>query len=320
MASGATITMTGGTDMQQVVVGDTIQTGDFNNPRVNVGALLDPPVDIGLGGFTLSSTFGYNQGGTGVTAVNVGDVISAAGASGFKNLQDEVQELQVFLNQTAETVTDVTVGDTMTAATFNSLMLAIEDCWYGRFGHTPSAASSGTSDTYTTTWGVAGASEKLTTTCTYTFANENACRAYFNGGGYLGVGAMSMTGTGHNADWNTVVAAAGDVMINYNSNTGTEANTGFYELATTDTTIYSANLGGVYTGDLFTIAVKVNSTTNPTVITFTVVMDDADDNNIDETLDGDFTIANRRRLPNTTGTTYTFPIQSDTISFAVTAT
>lgn len=321
MATTITVTDTGGAaDMRAPDAGDTVLATDYNSMLANVERLLLTPNDVSLGTFTAADTWGLNQSET-ENAASVGDEIIATGTPGaFKDLQDEIQALQTFFGQTTETITDVAAGDSITAADWAAAARAIEDCWDGRLGHTPSAVSSGTSNVYTTSWGVAGSSEKLTTTVTYTFANEATCRGFFNGGGYIGVGDMSMSGTGHNADWDTVVAAAGDVMINYNSNTGTEASTGFYELGTTDTVIYSSNLGGVYTGDLFTIAVKVNSVTDPTIVTFTVVMDDADDNVVDETLDGDFTINCRRRLPDTTGTGFSFSSGTEAITFAVSAT
>ena len=40
MASGSTVTMTGATNMTQVVSGDVIDDADFNNMRTNIGLMM----------------------------------------------------------------------------------------------------------------------------------------------------------------------------------------------------------------------------------------------------------------------------------------
>lgn len=324
MGTLVNVTDTGGAaNMNAPAAGDTVLATDYNNMLLNVERLLLTPNDVTLGAAPGTTVWGLNQTET-ESSTSAGSTIVATGTSGVEDLFNEIQALQTFFSQTTETIPTISAGGLITASHWAAAARAIEDCWDGRFGHTPSAVADGATNTYTTTWGVAAASEKLTTTVTHSFASEAACRGFFNGGGFVGVGGLSMTGTGHNADWNTVVSAAGDVILNYTSSTGnTNTGIGFYELTATDTILYSANLGSVnnvYSGDLFTISAKVNSTTNPTSVIFTIVMDDADDNNIDETLDGVFTAKARHRLPNTTGTGYSFPKNTPTVTFAVSAT
>jgi hypothetical protein len=322
MASGATLTITGGTDMQEVVAGtDLVEDGDYNNARTNINALLGAPVDIGLGGFTLSSTFGWGQGGSGEGAASVGGTILASGANGaFKDLQDEVQEMQTFTGQTSESVTDVAgppSASTILASDWNTLMRAVQDVWDGRFGHTPSASVTDGSATFTTAW-----TNNITNETTYTFANETDCRAFFNGGGRVG---LSFTRTGgssndQNTRWTETCTQIGDILIRYDSAEasgaapGTVSGVGFYDLTTSYQQILQKFTSTApYTGDNVVVEAKINSTTNPTVITFRTTMTDAGDGVVDESADGTFTFNARRRQPDTAGTTYSFATPTDSV-------
>lgn len=316
MASGSVLTITGGTNMQLVVAGtDLVEDGDYNNPRTNVNTLLAAPADVTLGTFTASNTFGYNQGGTSEGVASAGSLILAAGANGaFKELQDEVQELQVFTGQTGETVTDVAVGDVIEAADWNILMRAIEDCWNGRFGHTPSAAVTDATVQRTTAW-----TNTLTSVLTWTFANEADCRAFFNGGGELGFSVSRTGGTAsdQNTRWDETFAAVGDILLDHETtqaSSGTIANIGFYELTTTDQQLIEKfTATAPYSSDVLRVNARVNSTTNPTVITMTITLTDAGDNVIDAAPDGTLSINARRRQPNTSGTGFTFATPTDTL-------
>ena len=74
MASGSAVTITGGTNMTQVVAGtDTIAAADFNNARTNVNTLLSGAADVTTGTFTVANTYGWNQGGAGVSAASAGN-------------------------------------------------------------------------------------------------------------------------------------------------------------------------------------------------------------------------------------------------------
>lgn len=305
MASGATITITGGTNMRLVVAGvDGVEADDYNLPRANVNDLLSSPQDVTLGTFTLASTFGYNQGGASVNPNSQGSTVLAAGSSrGLKDLQDDVQALQVFLNETSETVTDVAAGDIITAATFNSLMLAVEDCWNARFNHTPSAAVTDATVQRTTAW-----TNTLTSVLTWTFASEAACRAFFNGGGELGfsVGRTGGSASDQNTRWDETFTAVGDILLDHETTqagSGTNSNLGFYELTTSPQQLLEKfTATAPYTADVLRVTANVNSTTNPTVITMTLTLTDAGDNIIDAQPDGTLSINARRRQPDVTGT------------------
>jgi len=101
MASGSTVTISGGTNMTQVVAGDIIDDLDFNNARTNVNTLLGTAADVTFGNGTMPATtgiYGYGQGGAGVNAASAGGLVYADNATGgFKRLQDDVQALCAFL-------------------------------------------------------------------------------------------------------------------------------------------------------------------------------------------------------------------------------
>lgn len=315
MASGATLTLTGGQDMVLIDTGnnDLVETTDFNNMRTNINALLGNPIDISLGGFTLSATYGLGQGGAGTGAAATSNTVSVTGANGsVRDLQDEIQELQTFLSQTSENVVDITAGSSINATDFNTMMLAVQDCWDGRFGGTPSSAVTDGSATYTTSW-----TNSISNEITYTFANETDCRKFFNGGGRLGISGSRSGGTAgdQNTRWTETLTAMGDVMINYNQGfaaSATLSGVGFYDLTTSYQQIAEKfTATAPYTGDNVVVNAKINSTTNPTVVTFEVILTDAGDNNVDAPADGTFTINARRQSPDTTGTTFTFPTPTD---------
>ena len=96
MASGSTLTVSGGTNMVQVVgSSDSVANADYDNMVANVYRQLGTPADVTLGTYTASSTYGYNQS-TGSLDSATGEVINASSTdNGYKNLQDEVQALSL---------------------------------------------------------------------------------------------------------------------------------------------------------------------------------------------------------------------------------
>lgn len=317
MASGSTVSISGGTDMTQVVAGtDLIAAADFNNARTNVNTLLSGAADVTLGTFTLASTYGWNQGGAGVAAATTGNNVTATGAGGFKDLQDDVQAMCAFLGVTVRSGvgSDVTTADTITADTWNNLMLNIKDCWDNRFSPNSRTASTDASVTRTTAW-----TNTLTQETTWTFANEGACRAFFNGGGAVGVSASRSGGSTHdqNTQWTNKLSALSDVWLYHDTTTasaGTSAGIGFYELTTSyqQLVIY---YGGAspYTSDYVKVDAKVDSTTNPTVITIKMELLDAGDNVLDQNVDGTLTINARRNQPDASGSGFSFAVPTDSM-------
>ena len=315
MASGSAITITGGTNMTQVVAGtDTVAAVDFNNARTNVNTLLSGAADVTLGTFTVASTFGWNQGGAGVSAASAGSTVQDTGAGGFKDLQDDVQAMCAFLGQSVRTGvgSDVTTADSITAATWNNTMLNVKDCWDARFVPASRTAATDASVTRTASW-----TNTLTQETTWTFASEGALRSYFNGGGAVGVSSSRSGGTSNsqNTQWTNKLSGISDVWLYHNTTTasaGTSAGLGLYEL----TTAYQQIMifyGGTspYTSDYIQVNAKVNSTTNPTIITLQTKLRDEGDNVLDEAVDGTLTINARRLQPNANGSGFSFATPTD---------
>lgn len=341
MASGSTITSGGMTTMTQVVAGtDTVAPADFNNARTNVNLLLGNAADITLGTYTANNTYGYTQGGAGVSAASSGGSIFADNATGgFKRLQDDVQSLCAFLGQAVRTGvgTDVTTSTTILAATWNNLMLNVKDCWDNRFSPASTTNVTDASVTRTTAWNTS-----LTQETTWTFTTETACRAFFNAGGALGVSSSRTGGSAstQNTDWANLLSAMGTVLMNYNdtsASSGTIAGIGFYELTTSYQQLLVKFGSGAYASNFFKLEGKVNSTTNPTVITikstwsdpYTAAAAAAADGAIGpdgvpgtgddaagytDSIDGTLTLNAIRKQPNANGSSITITAPTDSMA------
>ena len=341
MPSGATITSSGMTTMTQVVAGtDTVVPADFNNARTNVNLLLGTAADVTLGTYTAASTYGYTQGGSSVSAASTGGLVYADNATGgFKRLQDDVQSLCAFLGQAVRTGvgTDVTTANTISATTWNNLMLNVKDCWDNRFSPASTTMSSVSNVTRTTAW-----TSTLTEETTWTFASESAARAFFNAGGAVGVSSSRTGGsaTTQNSDWASLLSAMGDVLMNYNdtsASSGTSAGLGFYELTAAYQQLFIKYGSGAYASNFFKLEGKVNSITDPTVITLKATWSDPytaaaaasadgaigpdgvpssgdETSGYTDSIDGTLTLNGRRKQPNANGSSIT--ITAPTISMA----
>lgn len=327
MASGSTVTGDGLTTMTQVVAGtDSIDDADFNNARTNVDKLLDTAYDRTLGTYDATFSYGWGQGGVGVSAASAGGLVYADNATGgFKRLQDDVQAMCAFLGVSVRTGvgTDVASGNSITAATWNNLMLNIQDCWNARFSPASRTSASADNSTYTSQW-----SSSLSATATYTWANEGLCRAYFNGGGRIGFSASRSGGssTTQNTNWTDTLSAMGDAQLLHNTgagSSGTNAGIGFYELTTGYQTIWTKFGSGSYASNFFKMEALVNSTTNPTVVTLRATFSDphaegagalgpdgvastGDEGYGNDYVDGTITLNGRTHTPNASGSGFSF--------------
>lgn len=291
MASGSNISVSGGFTMRNVVAGDVIDDADYDNMKNNVYRQLSTPNDITLGTYTASSTWGYNQS-IGSLDAAAGELVYASSTNnGFKNLQDEVQSLATFLGHSlnSSSGSDKSAGDSITATDWNNLMDDVKDLFDNRLS-VPSGSlttNSATSSSRTTSWG-SSSEPAILHQFTVTFSNEAHCRAFFNAGGQiLFTGARSGGTTGssagtigsQNSNWTNLLSAMGTLTFNLNNltssgATGTSANKGFYELTTNLQQLYIKYGSGSYASNYYKIDGKVNSTTNPTVLTFNVTMRD----------------------------------------------
>lgn len=291
MASGANLTVTGGFTMRNVVAGDIIDDADYDNMKENVYRQLGTAADITLGTYTASSTYGYSQS-IGSLDAAAGELIYASSTdNGFKNLQDEVQALATFLGHSlnASSASDKAAGNSITASDWNNLMDDVKDLFDARLSvpagslTTDSAGSS----SRTTGWG-SSATPTIDHIFTLTFSSEAHARGFFNAGGEVLFTAARSGGTSgtaagtigsQNADWTALLSAMGTLTFNLNNltssgATGTSAGKGFYELTTTDQQLYIKYGSGSYASNYYRILGKVDSTTNPTVLTFTVQFTD----------------------------------------------
>ena len=291
MASGSTITVTGGTNMVQVVAGDTIAAADYDNMVANVYRQLGTPNDITLGTYTASSTWGYNQS-VGSLDAATGELVRASSTdNGYKNLQDEVQSLATFLGHSlnSSSSSDEVSGNSITASDWNNLMDDVRDVFNNRLSVPAGSLTTNAADSSSRTTGWGSSSEPaIAHQFTMTFSNEAHCRAFFNAGGeVLFTGARSGGTSGstagtigsQNANWTNLLSGMGTITFNLNDttssgSTGTSANKGFYELSTNFQQLYIKYGSGAYASNYYKIEGKVNSTTNPTVLTFTVTMRD----------------------------------------------
>ena len=153
-------------------------------------------------------------------------------------------------------------------------MLNVQDCWNARFSPASRTNATADSETYTSQWNTS-----LTAEATFTWANEGLCRAYFNGGGRIGFSASRAGGssTTQNTNWTDTLSAMGDAQLLYDQgagSSGTNAGTGFYELTTSYQTIWTKFGSGSYASNFFKMEAKINSTTNPTVITLKATFSD----------------------------------------------
>ena len=291
MASGSTLTVSGGVDMVQVTTSDAVAPADYDNMVANVYRQLGTPADVTLGTYTAASTYGYNQS-TGSLDSATGEVINASSTdNGYKNLQDEVQALATFNGTSlySSSSTDKVTGDSITASDWNNLMNDVKSVFDDRFGIPSSSLTTDAADASTRTsgWGSSGTPE-ITHEFTMTFSNEAHARGFFNSGGEVLFTASRSGGTpgssagtigSQNANWTSLLSAMGTLTFNLNNltssgSTGTSAAKGFYELTTSYVQMYIKYGSGAYASNYYKIEAKVNSTTNPTVVTFKVTMRD----------------------------------------------
>ena len=325
MASGSSLTVSGGTTMTGVNSGDTITDSDYNNMRTNVNTLLGNAADVTLGTYTASNTYGWGQGGAGVTTVSAGELIDATSGNGFKDLQDDIQAMCAFLGVSVRSGvgTDVADGGTISATTWTNSMLNVQDCWNARFSPASRTGATGDSETYTSQWNTS-----LTAEATFTWANEGLCRAYFNGGGRIGFSASRAGGssTTQNTNWTDTLSAMGEALLLHDTgagSSGTNAGVGFYELTTSYQTIWTKFGSGSYSSNFFKMEAKANSTTNPTVVTLKATFSDphaegsgalgpdgiagtGDEAFGNDFIDGTMTLNGRTQTPDASGSGFSF--------------
>jgi len=285
MASGSSLTVSGGYTMTQVVAGDVIGNADYDGMKNNIYRQLSTPADHTLGTYTASSIYGYDQS-IGSLDAATGEVVNASSTdNGYKNLQDEIQAVGTFLGLTlnGSSTSDSAAGDSIVYSDWSNLMTDAKACFDGRFS-VPSGSLTSESlitSTRTSGWG-SSATPEVTHEFSVDFASEAQCRAFFNAGGEVNFTASRSGGTSgsaagtigsQNANWTSLLSAIGTLTFNLNNvtssgSTGTSAGKGFYELTTSYVQMYIKYGSSSYASNYYQLVAKVNSTTNPTAITF----------------------------------------------------
>ena len=291
MPSGSTLSVTGGFTMTQVNAGDVIGNADYDNMKNNVYRQLSTPADHTIGTYSAGSIYGYNQS-IGSLDAATGELVRASSTdNGYKNLQDEVQALATFLGHSlnSSSSSDEVAGGSITATDWSNLMDDVKDVFDARLSVPSGSLTTDAADTSTRTsaWGSSG-TPAIDHIFTMTFSSEAHCRGFFNAGGeVLFTGARSGGTSGsaagtigsQNSNWTSLLSAMGTLTFNMNNlsssgSTGTSAGKGFYELSTGYQQLYIKYGSGSYASNYYRIEGKVNSTTNPTVLTFNVTMRD----------------------------------------------
>jgi len=322
MASGATITVTGGTDMQYVLPGDTIEPADFNNARSNLDDILSAPTSV-------SDLHGLNQGGISVGQAVAGTTIEALSSSGaFGELQNEMQSMNAFYGATTNVYiqADVIAGDIIESDTWNGLMSDVKQRW-----DSPVKDISYGSKSYpvSDTWivDVDGAwTGTLTSTVTFTWSSSAELNAFFNGGGAVGVEGAIVDYTGSDSQtlsWKNKLDTLGDVVLAKQSTSagaGTNAGLGQIDMTTSYQSLntYAGNI--TYANDFANVSAQVNNTTSPTSVTVQMTLKDGDDvtsfqgyvSSVDEPVLGDTRIRGVLITPQVGVSGYTFSSPSVT--------
>jgi len=285
MASGSTLSVSGGYTMTQVVAGDVINNADYDGMKNNIYRQLSTPADHTLGTYTASSIYGYAQS-VGSLDAATGETINASSTdNGYKNLQDEIQAVGTFLGLTlnASSTSDSSAGDSIVYSDWSNLMTDAKACFDGRFSVPSGSLTSESliSSSRTSGWGSSSTPE-VTHEFSVDFSSEAQCRAFFNAGGEINFTASRSGGTGgssagtigsQNANWTALLSAIGTLTFNLNNttssgSTGTSAGKGFYELTTSYVQMYIKYGSSSYASNYYQLVAKVNSTTNPTAVTF----------------------------------------------------
>ena len=134
------------------------------------------------------------------------------------------------------------------------------------------ATDTGVTSTRTSSW-----SGSVYHEFTVTFASANAARHFFNSGGEIRFAGSRSGGssTDQNNDWTSLLSDAGTVKFaegatSYTGSGGTAAAVGFDDMTTSYQQIFTATGSGSYSANDWTIQAKANAaySSGPTVLTF----------------------------------------------------
>lgn len=310
MASGPTIPISGGTDMQAVEPGDQILPDDFNEARTNINNMLSAPTSV-------SDLHGLNQGGVSVGQAITGITIEALGSAGaFTELQNDIQALNSFYGATTNVhiQTDIVAGDIIEANEWNGIMYDTKARWDEE---EKSYISSTRSVETSQLWDVSVDGEwtgTLTSTVTFTWSSAAELNAWFNGGGAVAIEGAIVDYSGGDPQteaWEDKLNTLSDVILVKQDNIaggGTSTGNGQVDMTTSyqDLNVYAGGGGTTYTSDWANVDAQVNNTTTPTSVTLRMRLRDGGDGGVDEPVEGDTRIRGVLYTPDVNGSGFTF--------------
>lgn len=256
--------------------GGLIEAADFNN--IVGGSVANVSTQLNTVWATGRQTRGYGQ-----TAISNVSVSGTVAATDWATLINRLNSARIHQSGSGSGLSAPTAGTTVTF--LSTLTSAVSTAYTNAL----SAASFGPVSTFATVTksmiAAASVSNTQTWTTTFTFANGNAARYFFNAGGYVAVQDQTYTnvdGSRRSQSIGNIVtgttfgtiqavsssAMSTNVTVNTNSTT-----LGYYQLSTGATTYNQVTATGYYTGDTATMTARTNASNvagnqdNGTVVT-----------------------------------------------------
>ena len=156
---------------------------------------------------------------------------------------------------------------------------------------------------------------------TVDFGSANAARYFFNSGSSLRFSGSRILGSGSTQDtnWSTMFTNMSAVIFNYNSTTassGTGSSIGFYNLTSSNQTIFTISGSGNYSTNSYTVQARCdvvnNSTGTARYVYITITLTDTHSNAFSDVVDGTITSAISMRRASGSNVSVTAPTATNT--------
>lgn len=268
-----------------------ITANSFNSLRENVDNLLGIPSSTTV----LADAIGYLQGGTGVDTAAVRDKHYARnGTQGFAVLQDDIQNIALFLGEAISNQTDVASKQKITANLWNNTIADISILHANRFVPAVSYFSAVTNLTISDfQWNM-----EMGYRFSYSWNSVNECRAFFNGGGTLNFSlGTNDSSTAQNLSWANLLTALGTIEISAQQ---------FYDLTTSFTQVAIQAGAGVYSTNTVAVNAAIDAADPTRVLIEVVLLDNY--SGADDVVSGTFSVAAQSVTPQGNGSGFSFSI------------
>lgn len=286
--------------------GSIILASDYNPIQTAVAKILGSGY-IGSAGTLYGSGYGQTLASSQAVAGYIGSqrltgTLIAASSGSIANLVSDIKKIAGHQGTTItlpNTLANYSTANlkTIAANDFTTLTSIVNTLFTSRFNIAAGQFSSETlsTGTRTTAWG--GGSSSLSHSITVTFANADTARWFFIAGGKIQFSASRTGGSNtlQNSNWATMLTDMGVITLNYNSTsssnasqTGTiQSSTGWFNLTTSPTTIYSHVGTSRYSTNSYTLSVARDSGSTQLIISITFL--DAHTSVWSDTVDGTLT-------------------------------